>query len=58
MAEPAVAALLVSHHLPGFYFRVLEGGEVGAGDWNLQKLATFPYSGRAAQGSAIRASAD
>jgi hypothetical protein len=32
MAEPAMAALLVSHHRPGFYFRVLEEGEVGAGD--------------------------
>jgi MOSC domain-containing protein YiiM len=32
MAEPAIAALLVSHHRPGFYFRVLEEGEVGPGD--------------------------
>jgi ferredoxin-NADP reductase/MOSC domain-containing protein YiiM len=32
MNEPAMAALLVSHHRPGFYFRVLEEGEVGAGD--------------------------
>jgi ferredoxin-NADP reductase/MOSC domain-containing protein YiiM/ferredoxin len=32
MEEPAMAALLVSHHRPGFYFRVLEEGEVGAGD--------------------------
>jgi ferredoxin-NADP reductase/MOSC domain-containing protein YiiM/ferredoxin len=32
MAEPTMAALLVSHHRPGFYFRVLEEGEVGAGD--------------------------
>jgi ferredoxin-NADP reductase/MOSC domain-containing protein YiiM/ferredoxin len=32
MAEPQMAALLVSHHRPGFYFRVLEEGEVGAGD--------------------------
>lgn len=32
MAEPAMAALLVSHHRPGFYFRVLQEGEVGAGD--------------------------
>jgi ferredoxin-NADP reductase/MOSC domain-containing protein YiiM len=32
MAEPAMAALLVSHHRPGFYFRVLEEGEVGAVD--------------------------
>ena len=30
--EPQMAALLVSHGRPGFYFRVLEEGEVGAGD--------------------------
>ena len=30
--EAAMASLLVSHHRPGFYFRVLEEGEVGAGD--------------------------
>src|SRR6516165_7838273 len=32
MDEPRMAALLVEHHRPGFYFRVLEEGEVGAGD--------------------------
>ena len=32
MNEPRMAALLVSHGRPGFYFRVLEEGEVGAGD--------------------------
>jgi ferredoxin-NADP reductase/MOSC domain-containing protein YiiM len=32
MDEPQMAALLVAHHRPGFYFRVLEEGEVGAGD--------------------------
>ncbi|HRX87645.1 MAG TPA: MOSC domain-containing protein, partial [Phycisphaerae bacterium] len=32
MNEPRMAALLVSHHRPGFYFRVLAEGEVGAGD--------------------------
>jgi ferredoxin-NADP reductase/MOSC domain-containing protein YiiM len=32
MNEPQMAALLVAHHRPGFYFRVLEEGEVGAGD--------------------------
>ena len=32
MNEPKMAALLVSHGRPGFYFRVLEEGEVGAGD--------------------------
>jgi ferredoxin-NADP reductase/MOSC domain-containing protein YiiM/ferredoxin len=30
--EPQMASLLVSHHRPGFYFRVIEEGEVGAGD--------------------------
>ena len=32
MDEPRMAALLVAHDRPGFYFRVLEEGEVGAGD--------------------------
>ena len=32
MAAAAMPALLVSHHRPGFYFRVLEEGDVGAGD--------------------------
>jgi len=32
MNEPQMAALLVAHGRPGFYFRVLEEGEVAAGD--------------------------
>ena len=32
MDEPRMAALLVAHHRPGFYFRVIEEGDVGAGD--------------------------
>lgn len=32
MNEPRMAALLTSRGRPGFYFRVLEEGEVGAGD--------------------------
>ena len=32
MNEPRMAALLVSHGRPGFYFRVLQEGEVEAGD--------------------------
>jgi MOSC domain-containing protein YiiM len=32
MDEPQMPAKLVAHHRPGFYFRVLEEGEVGAGD--------------------------
>jgi len=41
MNEPAMASLLVSHHRPGFYFRVLEEGEVGAGD-EIIKIADGP----------------
>jgi ferredoxin-NADP reductase/MOSC domain-containing protein YiiM len=32
MDEPRMPALLVAHQRPGFYFRVLGEGEVGAGD--------------------------
>jgi ferredoxin-NADP reductase/MOSC domain-containing protein YiiM len=32
MGEPRMASLLVARQRPGFYFRVLEEGEVGAGD--------------------------
>jgi ferredoxin-NADP reductase/MOSC domain-containing protein YiiM len=32
MDEPQMAALLVSHQRPGFYFRVIQEGSVGAGD--------------------------
>ncbi len=32
MNEPRIPALLVAHHRPGFYFRVLQEGQVGPGD--------------------------
>src|SRR3954466_8679576 len=32
MGDPRIPALLVSHRRPGFYFRVLQEGEVEAGD--------------------------
>jgi ferredoxin-NADP reductase/MOSC domain-containing protein YiiM len=32
MADPRIPALLVSHHRPGFYLRVLREGDVRAGD--------------------------
>jgi ferredoxin-NADP reductase/MOSC domain-containing protein YiiM len=32
MNEPRMASLVVAHHRPGFYFRVIEEGEVGPGD--------------------------
>jgi MOSC domain-containing protein YiiM/ferredoxin-NADP reductase len=39
MNEPQMAALLVSHGRPGFYFRVIEEGEVEAGDEIVQVTA-------------------
>jgi ferredoxin-NADP reductase/MOSC domain-containing protein YiiM len=41
MNEPRMPALLVEHHRPGFYFRVLQEGEVGAGD-DIVKIADGP----------------
>lgn len=41
MDEPQMAALLVSHKKPGFYFRVLQEGEVEAGD-EILKVADGP----------------
>ena len=41
MNEPRMPALLVAHHRPGFYFRVLQEGEVGAGD-EIVKTADGP----------------
>ena len=39
MNEPRMPALLVSHHRPGFYFRVLREGAVQAGDEIVQVAA-------------------
>jgi ferredoxin-NADP reductase/MOSC domain-containing protein YiiM len=41
MNEPRMPSLLVAHHRPGFYFRVLQEGEVGAGD-EIVKIADGP----------------
>jgi len=41
MNDPRIPALLVSHRRPGFYFRVLEEGEVQAGD-DIIKVAAGP----------------
>jgi ferredoxin-NADP reductase/MOSC domain-containing protein YiiM len=41
MDEPKMASLLVSHHRPGFYLRVIQEGEVGAGD-EIIKVADGP----------------
>jgi len=41
MNEPRMPALLVAHHRPGFYFRVLQEGEVGTGD-DIVKIVDGP----------------
>jgi MOSC domain-containing protein YiiM len=41
MNEPQMAALLVAHGRPGFYFRVIEEGEVAAGD-EIVRVAAGP----------------
>jgi MOSC domain-containing protein YiiM/ferredoxin-NADP reductase/ferredoxin len=41
MNNPEMAALVVSHGRPGFYFRVITEGEVGAGD-EIHKIAEGP----------------
>jgi MOSC domain-containing protein YiiM len=41
MNEPRMAALLVEHHRSGFYFRVVQEGEVGADD-DIVKITDGP----------------
>ena len=41
MGNPQMPSLLVSHRRPGFYFRVIEEGEIGAGD-EIAKVADGP----------------
>jgi ferredoxin-NADP reductase/MOSC domain-containing protein YiiM len=41
MDDPRIPALLVKHRRPGFYFRAIEEGEVGAGD-EIIKVAEGP----------------
>src|SRR5262245_59186896 len=43
MNEPRMAALLVSHHRPGFYLRVLVEGRVQAGD-EIVKIGSDPVA--------------
>ena len=52
MDEPRMAALLVSHGRPGFYFRVLQEGEVGAGD-EIVKVCEGPERMTVAQVNAL-----
>jgi ferredoxin-NADP reductase/MOSC domain-containing protein YiiM len=41
MNEPLMASLVVAHHRPGFYMRVLQEGEIGAGD-EIVKVSAGP----------------
>ena len=52
MNDPRIPALLVSHRRPGFYFRVLEEGEVQAGD-EIVKLASGPEQMTVAETDAL-----
>jgi ferredoxin-NADP reductase/MOSC domain-containing protein YiiM len=52
MNDPRIPALLVSHHRPGFYFRVLEEGDVEAGD-DIIKLGAGPEQISVAEADAL-----
>jgi ferredoxin-NADP reductase/MOSC domain-containing protein YiiM/ferredoxin len=52
MNDPRIPALLVSHRRPGFYFRVLEEGEVQAGD-EIIKLASGQEAMTVAEADAL-----
>jgi ferredoxin-NADP reductase/MOSC domain-containing protein YiiM/ferredoxin len=52
MNEPRIPALLVSHHRPGFYFRVLQEGEVQAGQ-EIIKVLSGPERMRVAEADAL-----
>jgi len=52
MDDPRIPALLVSHGRPGFYFRVIEEGEVQAGD-DIVQLASGPERMTVAEADAL-----
>ncbi len=55
--QPAIAALLVAHHRPGFYFRIIKEGEIGAGD-RVEKLSDGPERMTVAEVDALLYSAE
>jgi len=55
--HPQMAALLVAHHRPGFYFRVIQEGEIGAGD-HIEKLSDGPEQMTVAEIDGLLYSAD
>jgi MOSC domain-containing protein YiiM len=52
MNDPQMPAKLVAHHRPGFYFRVLEEGDVGADD-EITKVANGPEQMSVAEINAV-----
>src|SRR5205085_6728020 len=52
MDDPRIPALLVSHRRPGFYFRVLDEGEVQAGD-EIVKVGSGPQQMTVAEVDAL-----
>ena len=57
LERPEMAALVVAHHRPGFYFRVIQEGEVGAGD-RVEKLSDGPECMTVAEIDALLYSAE
>jgi ferredoxin-NADP reductase/MOSC domain-containing protein YiiM len=55
--NPEMPALLVSHRRPGFYFRVIQEGEIGAGD-QIEKIADGPERMTVAEIDALLYSGD
>ena len=55
--HPEIAALLVAHRRPGFYFRVIQEGEIGAGD-RIEKLSDGPERMTVAEIDALLYSAE
>jgi ferredoxin-NADP reductase/MOSC domain-containing protein YiiM/ferredoxin len=52
MGEPRLPSLLVAHHRPGFYLRVLTEGHVGAGD-EIVRTARGPHAMSVAEVDAL-----
>jgi ferredoxin-NADP reductase/MOSC domain-containing protein YiiM len=55
MNEPRMPALLVSHHRPGFYFRVLQEGEVQSGDEIVKDADAMLYLNAGSKDQLLRA---
>jgi ferredoxin-NADP reductase/MOSC domain-containing protein YiiM/ferredoxin len=57
LERPEMPALLVAHRRPGFYFRVIQEGELGAGD-RIEKLSDGPERMTVAEIDALLYSAE